>query len=145
MDQQREFDGDPQALVRVLTEIDSIESWSPVPFRLGDGVARLCAGDQLTVEGALVGRGVRFLVNVEQADDEGLRLCARGPFEIDVGYTFEPEHSNVAARVETRGGGAFTKLLASAANALLSAGALDRVLSNVVRQAALGPVPAAAL
>jgi hypothetical protein len=28
------FDGNPQALMAVLTEVEAIERWSPVPFHL---------------------------------------------------------------------------------------------------------------
>lgn len=138
------FDGDPRRLAELLTDVEAIESWSPVPFRVEDDVASLRAGERVAVEGALLGRGVRFSVDVAQADAGGLSLRASGPFEIEVDYRIEPASSTVSARVQTRGGGPKAKLLASAANAMLAAGALDHALRRVVRQAALAPVGATA-
>lgn len=137
------FEGDPRSLVSLLTEVDAIETWSPVPFRLSDGADSLRAGERVEVEGALLGRGVRFRIDVDQADERGISLRAKGPFEIDVDYTIEAASSTVQARVETRGGGLAAKVLASAANAMLAAGALDHALGRVVGRACPGPVAAA--
>jgi hypothetical protein len=128
------FDGDPQRLLRVLTEIDSIERWSPVPFRLADGADRLRAGQRLVVEGVVLGRSVSFDVEVDQADERGLSLRASGAFEIDVDYRIDRAAGTVSASVGTRGRGALARVLASAANAMLSAGALERVLRRVINE-----------
>lgn len=133
------FEGDPQSLVTLLTEVDAIETWSPVPFRLSDGAESLRAGERVEVEGALLGRGVRFRIDVAQADERGVSLRAKGPFEIDVDYSIEAASSTVRARVETRGGGPMAKVLASAANAMLAAGALDCALGRIVGRACPGP------
>lgn len=85
----------------------------------------------MSVEGGLLGRNIRFDVDIDRADDAGLTLRATGPFEIDVDYAIDVG----SARVETRGGRPLGRLLASAANAMLSAGALERVLRRVVREA----------
>ena len=137
------FEGEPRRLLAALTEVEAIEHWSPVRFHLDDGVQCLRAGEEVAVEGALLGRGVRFRVEVAQADEEGLSLHARGPFEIDVDYSIEPESCTVSARVATRGGGPKAKLLASAANAMLAAGALDHALRRLVRHATSTPMAAA--
>jgi hypothetical protein len=126
------FEGDPQELMSLLTEVDAIETWSPVPFRVSDETTRLRAGERLEVEGALLGRGVRFRVDVARADEDGVSLRACGPFEIHVDYLIEASSRTVEARVETRGGGPMAKVLASAANALLAAGALDHALRRIV-------------
>lgn len=130
------FEGDPENLVAGLTDIEAIERWAPVPFRLDSDARRLRSGDQLGVRGALLGRAVHFTVEVVQADHNGLRLRAHGPFEIDVDYQIAHASSTLSARVETRAGGPKSKLLASAANALLAAGALEHSLRRVTRQAA---------
>jgi hypothetical protein len=129
------FDGDPQQLLGVLTEIDSIERWSPVPFRLANGEQRLRAGQRVTVEGGLLGRSVSFDVAVNRADERGLSLRARGAFEIDVDYRIDRDAGTLAASVQTRGRGPLARVLSSAANAMLSAGALERVLRQVVNEA----------
>jgi hypothetical protein len=137
------FEGDPQQLLDALTEIEAIERWSPVPFRVEDEIASLRGGESIGVEGVLLGRGVHFQIDVAHADDTGISLRARGPFEIDVDYTIRPDSTKVEARVETRGRGAVGRLLASAANALLSAGVLDHTLRSVMTQAAARPAPIA--
>jgi hypothetical protein len=129
------FDGDPEELLALLTEIEEISRWSPVPFQLAGGERRLRAGDEVFVEGGLLGRNVRFRVLVDQADERGISLRASGAFEIDVDYVIDPAASRVSARVETRGGRTFGRVLVSAANAMLSAGALERVLGRLVREA----------
>lgn len=131
------YGGDPQQLMEVLTEVEAIERWSPVPFRLATDADRLRAGQQLTVEGAVLGRSVRFDVEVDRADERGLSLRASGAFEIDVDYRINPVAGTVSASVEKRGRGALARVLAPAANAMLSAGALERVLRRVVNEAVL--------
>lgn len=131
------FQGDPRQLLAVLTEIESIERWSPVPFRVADGADCLRAGEQVAVEGALVGRAVRFRVDVDRADEAGISLRASGAFEIDVDYCIDREAASVVASVQARGRGALARILASVANAMLSAGALERVLDRVISEAAV--------
>jgi hypothetical protein len=138
------FEGDSGLLASTLTDVEAIESWSPVPFQVQDDVVSLRAGQKLAVEGALLGRGVCFTVDIAKADGAGLSLRASGPFEIDVEYCIESACRSVSARVQTRGRGPKAKLLASAANAMLAAGALDHALGRVVRHAGLEPVAAAA-
>jgi hypothetical protein len=137
------FEGDPQNLVALLTEVDEIATWSPVPFRISDGADALRTGEQVEVKGALLGRGIRFRVDVDQADDQGISLRAKGPFEIDVDYRIEAASSTVQARVETRGSGPLAKALAAAANAMLAAGALDCALGRIVARACPAPMTAA--
>jgi hypothetical protein len=129
------FDGDAEQLMLALTEIDAIERWTPVPFEVDEGGnARLRAGEQLQVHGGLLGKRVSFEIAVDRADETGLSLRASGPFEIDVDYNIDAERGQVRARVETRARRLPGQLLASAANALLTAGALDRVLRQLVRE-----------
>jgi len=131
------FDGDPHQLMTALTDVDWIGSWSPVPFRFVRPVYCLRAGDEVAVEATLLGRSVRFDVHVARADDTGVSLHGRGPFEIDVEYTIEPGSSSVAARVETRCKGGLAQILASVANSMLNAGALDDALGRIAREVAL--------
>lgn len=130
------FDEDPQQLGIALTEVDAIERWSPVPFRIAEERPRqLCAGAQIAVEGVLVGRGVRFDVAVERAGANGLSLRAYGPIEIDIEYIIDRDVGRLTGRVDTRGSGLLARLLLAATNALLSAGALDHALHRIVREA----------
>jgi hypothetical protein len=135
------FEGDPRELAASLTRVEAIERWSPIPFKLGSHLDTLRTGEQVDVEGSLLGRGVRFSVDIRRADDHGLSLLARGPFEIGVDYAIEPASSTVSARVVTKGGGPRAKLLASAANAMLAAGALDHALRRIVGQSELAGAP----
>lgn len=138
------FDGDPRRLLGVLTEIESIERWSPVPFRLAAGEGRLRVGQRVTVEGVLLGRSIRFDVEVDRADERGLSLRARGAFEMNVDYRINAAAGTVSASVQTRGRGPLSGVVASVANAMLSAGALERVLRRVVNEAVLPASPIAA-
>jgi hypothetical protein len=142
------FDGDPRHLVAVLTELDAIERWAPVPFDLLGARERLNEGDDLVVEGSLLGRKVHFRIEIDRADQTGLSLRASGAFDIDVDYRIDLDAASVSARIETRARKPLARLLAGAANAMLGAGALEHVLRRVTREAALlgsraaGPCPA---
>jgi hypothetical protein len=138
------YEGDPKQIIDLLTDIEAIESWSPVPFRIADGPGRLRSGDEISVEGALLGRSLSFHIDVDQANQDGLSLRARGAFEIDVDYTIDPSAARVSARVETRAGKPWGRVLASAASALLSAGTLDRCLRRIVAEATLATASLAA-
>ena len=130
------FDGDPRRVALALIDIDATVRWSPVPFRLINCRGRrLRRGAKPTNAGALMGRRVSCKLDVTRADRTGLSLYAKGPFEMDVNYVIDPVAAELSARVETRGGGLFAKILVSATNALLAAGALDGALQRVVQQA----------
>ena len=131
----RTFNGDPEQMIATLTEIDAIVRWTPVPFQIADAGARLRAGDRVRVSGGLLGRTVRFDVDVDRADETGLSLRASGPFEINVDYRIDRERGHLSARVRTRARRPLGQVLASAANAMLSAGVLDRVLAQLIREA----------
>ncbi len=131
----RPFDCDPQQLIAALTEIDAIERWTPVPFHIADGADRLRAGDRVRVDGGLLGRTVRFDVQVHTANASGLSLRASGPFEIAVDYCIDSERRRLRARIQTRARRPLGQVLASAANAILGAGALEQALARLIREA----------
>jgi hypothetical protein len=140
------FEDDPRRVMDVLTQVESIERWSPVPFRLVDQrIRQLATGDHLTVEGRLIGRGLRFSVEVAEVTATRLRLRASGPFEIDVAYELDTATHRIIAEVETNGSGLLVRIFISATNALLAAGALDHALARILREAGslrpLRPVP----
>lgn len=130
-------DAQPQAVLNVLTDPDSVARWAPVPFDV-DSTRRLAAGTRTTVSGRLAGQRIGFDVEVHEADESGLALSARGPVGLDVDYRLEPAPtgSNVRASISVRpGGGLRGRLLAEATGALLAAGALQAALLRLVREA----------
>jgi hypothetical protein len=126
------FDGDPRRLISALTDVETIRRWAPVPFNVDGSGAVLQVGDDLEVSGGLLNCRVHFDVHVDRADLQGLSLRARGAFDIDVHYRIDMDAGRVDATVRTAAKGPLPRLLASAANALLSAGVLDRVLAAIV-------------
>jgi hypothetical protein len=126
--------GLPDEVLTLLTDPKAIATWSPVPFEITelDG-RRLKAGSRARVRGSLAGKGVEFDVKVEAADECGLTLRACGPVDLDVAYELRavPEGSDVRARVAVRGRGILGRVLATATESLLAAGALDVALNRM--------------
>src|ERR1700727_102522 len=107
--------GTPDDVPELLTEPGAIARWSPVPFRLVDSDrGRLCAGDRVRVRGELAGRGVEFLVNVDDAHDGNLALTNTEPIRVDVEYRVVGDScgSSVRARIGVAGSGLFGRVLA---------------------------------
>ena len=71
-----------------------------------------------------------------EASGDRLALVADGPISIDVQYVVRPvpEGSDVRASVSVEGRGLFGRVLASATEALLAAGALRSSLERLGRQ-----------
>jgi hypothetical protein len=129
----------PAAVLAVLTDPEACTRWAPVPFDVEDG-RPLLAGSSARVSGRLAGRRVGFDVAVQKADESGLALSASGPVGLDVDYRLAPHDAGaeVHARISVRPSrGLAGRLLAEAANALLSAGALENALARLSREAAL--------
>jgi carbon monoxide dehydrogenase subunit G len=133
----------PAEVLDVLTDPDAASRWAPVAFELEEigspPTRRLRAGTQARVSGRFAGRSVGFDVRVDKADERGLTLAADGPVGFDVAYELAPTDagSEVRASVSVRPSrGLAGRLLAEAAGALLSAGALDTAISRIGREAA---------
>jgi hypothetical protein len=129
--------GSPSAVLELLTEPDAIATWAPIPFEVVSlDQRRLCAGTRAQVAGRLAGRAVEFEVTVFEASGERLALAADGPISIDVQYDLRPVPggSDVRASVSVDGRGLFGRVLASATEALLAAGALGSSLDRLGRQ-----------
>jgi hypothetical protein len=79
---------------------------------------------------------VEFDVTVFEASSDRLALAADGPISIDVQYVVRPVPggSDVRASVSVEGSGLFGRVLASATEALLAAGALRSSLERLGRQ-----------
>jgi len=134
-------DAAPDEVIDVLTDPAAAMRWSPFPFEvegLDDG-ERLEAGIEARVSGSLGGMRVGFDLDVHDADEEGLRLTARGPIGFDVVYGLLPTgdgRTDVLASVSVhRGGGITGRVLERAADALLAAGALRTALGRIAREA----------
>ena len=87
-----------------------------------------------------------FDVEVHTADHERLELSAQGPIVLDVRYDLTPDDCGAALRASVslrRGGGLTGRLVANAAAALLSAGALDGAAGRIARAAEAGALSAA--
>lgn len=125
-------------LLEVLTHPEEIRRWSPVDFDLDDLEGRLAAGTRGRVTGKLAGVRVGFDVEVHAADQARLELSAHGPIGLDVRYelTADEAGAQLSARVAMRPSGGLTgRLVANAAAALLSAGALDGATGRIARVA----------
>ena len=129
--------GTPDDVLDLLTEPGAIARWSPVPFKLIDlDQDRLSAGDRVRVRGELAGRGVEFRVDVAEAENGHLALTATGPIRIDVDYRVvgHSRGSNLRARIGVAGSGLFGRILASATDALLAAGALRMAVDRIAEE-----------
>ena len=136
---RKHVDADPAVVLDLLSDTESCRRWSPVPFDLdGEAGGRLAAGSRMRVSGNLVGRAVRFDVEVHEAGDGRLALSAHGPVAFDVAYEARPRDggSEVCASVSVRsGGGLFGRLAEQATAALLQAGALGIAVDRIARSA----------
>lgn len=136
---QIEVRAEPSHVLETLTDVTACAAWSPVGFDVeGLESRRLRAGNRLAVSGAIVGRRVRFYVEIVRADCERLVLRAAGPVEMLAHYLVRPGSggSRMEATISVRrgpGGGA--GVAARATSILLAAGALDRTLARIAREA----------
>jgi hypothetical protein len=129
--------GSPSAVLELLTEPDAIAEWAPVPFEIVSiADRRLRTGSRARVAGRLAGRAVEFDVFVHEASGDRLALAADGPISLDVQYVLRPAPggSDVRASISVEGRGLFGRVLASATEALLAAGALRVSLDRLGRQ-----------
>lgn len=129
--------GSPSAVLELLTEPDAIAEWAPVPFEIVSiADRRLRTGSRARVAGRLAGRPVEFDVTVHEASGDRLALAADGPISLDVQYVLRPAPggSDVRASISVEGRGLFGRVLASATEALLAAGALRVSLDRLGRQ-----------
>ena len=129
----------PSQVLEVLTHPAKIRRWSPVDFDVEelDG-RRLAAGSRGRVTGKLAGVTVGFDVRVHHADEDRLELSADGPVGIDVRYELraDDEGAEFDAWVSMRPSrGIAGKIVANAAGALLSAGALEGAAERIARAA----------
>jgi hypothetical protein len=129
----------PCQVLQVLTLPEEIRRWSPVDFDLDelDG-RRLAAGTRGRVTGRLAGVRVGFDVEIHAADETILELSADGPVGLDVRYELAKDDAGaelVASVSMRRGGGITGRLVANAASALLSAGALEGAAARIAQVA----------
>jgi Polyketide cyclase / dehydrase and lipid transport len=130
---------EPAQVLETLTDVGACREWAPVRFDVrGLETGRLRAGARVAVSGAIVGRRVRFCVEIVRADSERLLLRAAGPVEMLADYVVRPAAggSRVHAAVSVRrgkGGGA--RVAAHATALLLGTGALNHALARIAREA----------
>lgn len=129
----------PEQVLDVLTHPEEIRRWSPVDFRAGalEG-SRLAAGTRTRVSGRLAGVSVSFDVEVHSADAARFELSADGPIALDVRYNLAAAGSGaeLTACVGVRRGGGLTgRLVASATETLLAAGALHSATGRIAEAA----------
>jgi hypothetical protein len=128
----------PERVLAVLTEPEAIRSWSPVDFQLDREHASLRTGSEARVTGRLAGLRVGFDVQVHAADEDGVRLSATGPVSFDVAYGLRPAAggSEVRARLSMGGKrGIGGRVVGTATEALLAAGALEHAADRIARAA----------
>ena len=129
----------PQDVLDVLTDPARAARWSPVGFRLAEETPRLRPGARVRLVGEFAGRPVGFDVNVHEAESGRLALTAEGPVGFDVRYDVHATDagSRIAASVAIRPrAGLLGRLIAGATRSMLAAGALDRTLTRIAREAA---------
>ena len=128
-----------EQVMRVLTDPAEIRGWSPLPFDVSDlDGGALATGSEARVSGCLAGLSVGFDVTVHAADADGLRLTADGPVSFDVAYALRPSDagSEMSATLRLdRSRGLTSRLIGKAAEAMLSAGALERATSRIATSA----------
>ena len=130
---------EPHHVLDTLTDVDACQEWSPVSFEIDEpDVVRLRTGTRVGVSGSVVGRRIRFRLEVLQADAGRLRLRAIGPVELVAQYDVRPAAGGCeldAALSVHRRRGPFAALVTAVATALLGAGALERTLARIAREA----------
>ena len=138
----------PGQVLEVLTHPEEIRRWSPVDFDLEDlDGRRLAAGARGRVTGRVAGVAVGFDVEVHAADERRLELSADGPVGLDVRYELREDDvgAELNAWVSMRNGNGLSgRLVAKAAAALLSAGALEGAAGRIAEVAERQPMAAAA-
>lgn len=130
------FTGDPERVLELLTDPDEAHTWSPIDFSLEDSEgSRLHTGDVTHIVGQLAGRRLSFDIEVFKASDGQLRLRASGPVEIEVEYGVvsgaDGSGELTAWITVSSAGGLIGRLVASATDAVLAAGALDATVQKI--------------
>jgi hypothetical protein len=130
---------EPEQVFETLTDVSACKAWSPVGFDVGDlETGHLHSGSKVAVSGAIVGRRVRFCVEIVHADTERLLLRAAGPVEMLADYVVRPAaggsrlHAAISVR---RGAGRGARVAAHATSILLGAGALEQALARIAHEA----------
>jgi hypothetical protein len=129
---------EPDSLLETLTSVEACEAWSPVRFDVeGARAGRLRSGAKVDVSGAIVGRRVRFSVEIVRADRERLVLRASGPVELVADYAVRPaaRGSRVHAAISVHRGTGGSTMAARAISVMLGAGALNHALVRIAREA----------
>jgi hypothetical protein len=133
----------PCQVLEVLTHPAKIRRWSPIDFDVEELEGRrLAAGTRGRVTGRVAGVRVGFDVEVHHADEARLELSADGPIGFDVRYDLrrDDDGAEFDAWVSMRPNRGITgKLVANAASALLSAGALEGAAQRIAEAAELAP------
>ncbi len=134
------FSGDPVRVLELLTDPEEARAWSPIEFTLDGGEsARLHTGDVMHIAGQLAGRRMSFNIEVFKASDGQLRLRATGPVEIEVEYgvvSRDDGSGELTAWIAvSSAGGLMGRLVASATDALMAAGALDATVRKIATAA----------
>lgn len=125
----------PDEVLASLTDPELIGIWAPIDFEI-DGLKgkRLRSGSHAWVNGSLGGVAAEFEVDVLSADEQGLKLAARGPVALDVDYRIAATEAGAMVEAQIslqRERGLSGRVLRAATGALLSGGALERALRRL--------------
>ncbi len=136
---QTTFTGDPERVLELLTDPEEAHTWSPIDFTLDVEGDRLHTGDVTHIAGQLAGRRMSFDIEVFKASEGKLRLRASGPVEIEVEYGVvarDDGSGELTAWIDvSSAGGLIGRLVASATDAVLAAGALETTVRKIATAA----------
>jgi hypothetical protein len=112
---------------------EACAAWSGVDFTADLTTATLQKNTTGAVYGRIAGHRVGFEISVLRADEEELRLHARGTCTMDVLLRHPPGEPDLELRVAiSPARGIVGRIVASAVDALASGGMLDRALGRLV-------------
>ena len=134
------FVGDAERVLELLTDPEEAQAWAPVEFTVEDAEGRrLHTGDVAHIAGQLAGRRMSFDIEVFKASEGQLRLRATGPVEIEVEYgvvSRDDGSGELTAWIAvSSAGGLMGRLVASATDTVLAAGALDAAVRKIAAAA----------
>jgi len=125
----------PAEVRRVLTNLDEIHRWFPLPFDvIGPHKPQLRVGQVVQARGKLAGKTVDTSIKVLENTPKRVHVQLQGPVIFTVDARLAPEKKGCQAQVSiscASGGGLKGHILNAAAQAVLAGGGLNYAISHV--------------